>query len=189
MKVINREYLKLITQAKTILKDIDNYKMDIANMAIKACTIKLGGHIRGFYSVANFADDIGLNRKTLSCWIHSRKIQKELAKKRIIINDETQLNNIRKILRGDHTRGVSRVDKYSDTMGVIDAYRKSKSVTKEDREICWQIDRVKILRFKLSSLVLSTMSKENLMSLRNVLNECVEIIEQKTASQGDEGND
>ena len=171
MPTINKEYQALVYEAKETLKDIENSKMHIADLAIKACTIKLGGHLTGFYSITNFADDIGVNRKTLSCWIHNRKIQKELEKKKIVVKDETELNRIRIALREDSQGQQGNINKYSNNTFVLQAYEQNKKISIEDQHVRNMINSLGTIKFRLGSYILSKLDQENLKSVHTLIQE------------------
>lgn len=40
-------------------------------MALKVCEIRHGGRSDKYYTMSDFADDIGVNRKTLQQWVHT----------------------------------------------------------------------------------------------------------------------
>ena len=171
MKLLNREYELLVLAAKKTIGEIENYKLHIADLAIKACNIKLGGHLTGFYSVSNFADDVGINRKTLSCWIHNRKIQVELKKKKIKVTDEHELNKVRLVLRADTGNSHGRVNKYSDPRSVVKAYTKNKTVNPEDRDVANMIASLGTIKFRIGSYALSKLDQDNLINVHQLIME------------------
>lgn len=63
-------YEGYVTAAKLKLKSIESIQHEIASMAIKVCEIRHGGASGEYYTLSQFADDIGVNRKTLSNWVH-----------------------------------------------------------------------------------------------------------------------
>lgn len=177
MKIINVEYERLVIEAKENLQEIENFKMKIADLAIKACTIKLGGHVRGFYSITNFGDDIGVNRKTLSCWIHNRKIQVELQKKKITVEDETELNKIRLTLREQDQGGKWNMGKYSEPVKVLGAYEKSNKKTQEDRMVENMLTSLGTINFRLDSYVLPKLNQENLENVKTLATQTLRILD------------
>jgi hypothetical protein len=62
---------RMVEHAKTLLKHREEAKWEICKIALKVCYIppKKGGRYDGKYSITNFAEDIKMHRKTLSCWI------------------------------------------------------------------------------------------------------------------------
>jgi len=169
MQVINQEYQRLVSAAIRTLKEVESSKMHVADLAIKACTIKLGGHLTGFYSITNFADDIELNRKTLSCWIHNRKIQIELEKKKVKVDVESDLNKIRIILRGEQQGQQGNINKYSDPSAVIRAYEKSNKISPEDQKIKNMIVNLGTIKFRIGSYVLPKLEQDSLKEVYSLV--------------------
>lgn len=75
-KVSKQELSTIVAHAKDLLKRRDAMKWEICRYALKVCFIsdRKAGNYRGKYSITNFATDIGMNRKTLSCWILEYRI-------------------------------------------------------------------------------------------------------------------
>lgn len=121
-------YQSLVEAAKELVQKTDLTKLQIAQLAIRACTIRHGGRSTGFYTLTMFARDIGVSFKQLSRWVityktvvskipneiktnedwnKASKISEKLRKKRVLINDingtkggKTQ-NNIDQMLSSD----------------------------------------------------------------------------------------
>ena len=71
----------MIRHARDLIKKRMESKWEICKIAIKVCHIaeKKGGRFpTDAYSITNFAEDIGMNRKTLSCWLLDYEIYKKL---------------------------------------------------------------------------------------------------------------
>jgi hypothetical protein len=65
-----QEYLSYVSLAKGLLSEIKSHQAKIAFYATKVCEIKHGGRTASsVYTISKFAEDIGMNRKTLSEWI------------------------------------------------------------------------------------------------------------------------
>lgn len=173
MKTMNIKYQKLVSAAISITKDIKNSKIAIADLAIKACKIKLGGQLVGFYSLTNFADDIGVNRKTLSTWVHARKIQKTLKKQNINVETENQLNKIAVVMKSKGNGTHNRVEKYSDTKLVLEAHAESNSLSVEDVNIKTMLTTAKLTHFRIDSYVLSELNQDELKSIMLLLTKTV----------------
>jgi len=71
---MSAQYLKLVDKAKFLLTKKEMIKMEIAQMALEVCTIKHGGISKGFYTLQDFAKDIGIDRKKLSDWTLTYKM-------------------------------------------------------------------------------------------------------------------
>lgn len=69
--VSEKEHNRMIEHAKLLLKKRDEAKWEICRIALEICYIppKKGGRYDDKYSITDMAEDIGMNRKTLSCWI------------------------------------------------------------------------------------------------------------------------
>ena len=62
-------YTDLVKEATVLLRTAQLYRLKVAKMAIKACTIRHGGKSTGYYTLTDFAKDIGCSRKDLSEWV------------------------------------------------------------------------------------------------------------------------
>lgn len=80
-KVSVNEHVRLVNHAKSLVAKYVEAKWDICEIAIKLCFIKdtKGGRVpKGAYTITDFADEISINRKTLSCWILDYMVYKKL---------------------------------------------------------------------------------------------------------------
>jgi hypothetical protein len=80
-RVSKVEHNRLVAHAKEMLKLHLHYKWEVCKVAVKVCHLpdKKGGRIpKGAYSITDLADDIKINRKTLSCWILDFEIYQKL---------------------------------------------------------------------------------------------------------------
>lgn len=76
---------RMIAHARELLETRNNAKWDICKIAIELCYIQKGGRPpKGAYTITKFAEDIGMNRKTLSCWI----LDYEFASEAVDLNDK-----------------------------------------------------------------------------------------------------
>lgn len=66
---IGGSYTDLVNEARMLVVKTELFKLKIAKLAIKACTIRHGGNSTGFYTLSNFAQDTGIPRKKLSEWV------------------------------------------------------------------------------------------------------------------------
>jgi len=62
-------YSDLVEEGKSLINAVDLFKLKIAKLAVKACTIRHGGRSSGYYTLSDFAKDIGVDRKKLSDWV------------------------------------------------------------------------------------------------------------------------
>ena len=80
-KVPVAEHNRMIAHAKTLIHRYLEAKWELCEIALKLCHVpnKKGGRIqKGTYTITNFADDIGMNRKTLSCWMLDYEVYSKL---------------------------------------------------------------------------------------------------------------
>lgn len=171
---MNCEYNALVKKAKTMLKRREEIRMQVADLALEACTIKLGGQMQGFYTAKQFADDVGMSRNTLCTWIQSRRIQLELEKNNIktTIKD---VNKIRGVMERTPARGSERITRYSD----IDKINAARKVTDNpnDGELQYMYKKVDAVRFFLRTHQLNEMDTEKIARIRVMLSDCLELID------------
>ena len=110
----NIKYLKLVTQARELSLQRKNVQFQIADLALKACTIKHGGRSGHLYTMSNFCDDAGLSRKSVSRWIQERKIFNTLQKEKNKTLLMPEIRKIRDILQRDKKQGTDGQSKYED---------------------------------------------------------------------------
>ena len=70
---IGSTYYDLVEEAKDLLLKRDLFKLKIAKLAIKACTIRHGGRSGELYTLNKFSEDCGIHRKRLSAWVLTYK--------------------------------------------------------------------------------------------------------------------
>lgn len=101
-------YEKAVKKARGLVREREKMKWKIAKLAYDTCEVVIGGHhnkTKEIYSLTKFADDIGVNRKTLSDWVHNYEIRLHLHDLGKIsgttthLSDETVINETRKKLR------------------------------------------------------------------------------------------
>lgn len=69
-KTTQDEYQFYVTKGREAVMSIECYQVKVAAMATKVCEINHGGRARSTtYTLSKYANDIGLNRKTLSEWV------------------------------------------------------------------------------------------------------------------------
>lgn len=69
METTKKTYSECVIAAKDMLKRIEAYQVKIAECAISACDIRHGGISGGYYTIKDFAQDIGMAYKTLQSWV------------------------------------------------------------------------------------------------------------------------
>lgn len=111
-------YTDLVEEAKHLLRATDLFKLKIAKMAIKACTIRHGGRSSGYYTLVDFARDVGCDRKGLSEWV--------LTYKRVVVHMEAQILTERDF---NTARRVSdRIAKEATAIRKVQGNAKSKQI-------------------------------------------------------------
>lgn len=76
MQSRNKLYHEYVIEARRLVEDIENNKKRVALMALEVCDIRHGGRTpSGRYTLGKFAEDIGINRKTISAWIQLVQIE------------------------------------------------------------------------------------------------------------------
>ncbi len=170
---MNCNYNKLVKQAKTMLKKREEIRMKVADLALEACTIKLGGQRKGFYTAKQFADDIGMSRNTLSSWIQARRIQLELEKHNIKTNIK-DVNKIRKVMERTPAKGDERITRYSD----IDAINTARKVAEspDNGELQYMYEKADAVRFFLRTHQLSSLDAEKLRRMQTILIDSLNLI-------------
>jgi hypothetical protein len=64
-----KTYQEYVELGKAIVDQVNDRQMKICSYAIEVCTIRHGGKSAGFYTLKDYANDIGLNNKTLNQWM------------------------------------------------------------------------------------------------------------------------
>jgi len=113
MRKQNIEYMRIISQVRQLVKDKKNIEFTIADLAMKACTIRHGGISSDLYTMTDFCNDTDLSRKSVSRWIQHRKIDLTLKKNKKKASPP-EVKKIAKILSKDSKLGTDGQSKYED---------------------------------------------------------------------------
>jgi len=155
-----RKYRSAVAEAKNLLATLEKAKMRIAQLAYENCEVILGGHAVGDrYSLSMFASDIGVNRKTLSDWVHNYEIKLRIEEeskknknlKKVLADGsdspktQKQLNEIRKILRSKK----GGLKKNITPAKVAEAAQQLINFTEEDRNIAFYKKQIMTLEYAL----------------------------------------
>lgn len=65
---LNR-YNSLVDEGKKLVGSIRSHQVKLAHLATQVCTIRHGGISNAFYTIKDFAKDIGINPKTLQDYV------------------------------------------------------------------------------------------------------------------------
>lgn len=165
------KYEKLVIQAKGFIKNINENQMKVASYALAACTIKMGYKHSESYTLADFARDIGLPKRTLYDWVQQRKIQSCLDTNNVSIRNTTELRKIALALRAHKLPQSEQPLKYSDSKKVMKAYKTMQKMSNEDVEMERMIKHLKTINFKLSSYKISMLRKRQLNTIETLMME------------------
>ncbi len=61
-------YADYVSMGKEIVKRVDVYQARLAFYACRVCQIRHGGHSDGYYTITDYANDLGINKKSLQQW-------------------------------------------------------------------------------------------------------------------------
>lgn len=117
----NTDYKNYVALAKKELKKIEGHQIRICQYALKVVTIRHGGKSNGYYTIKDYANDIGMPSKTLQNWLLIyRNVAMKLNKP---ITTNKEFEKARKI--NDALKHVRALDnKSNDRVGTRDAYKK-----------------------------------------------------------------
>ncbi len=66
---MKKSYNQYVEEAKGFLKNIEETKFKISKLALEVCQIRHGGISTQYYTLKDFAGDIGMKPKTLQNWV------------------------------------------------------------------------------------------------------------------------
>jgi len=64
-------YNYYVDLGKGLINKIEGHQVLIAGYAVAVCDIRHGGKSSGYYTLTNYAKDIGMNKKTLQNWVQA----------------------------------------------------------------------------------------------------------------------
>ncbi len=166
-------YFSKVSEAKGILKKIKDYKRKVAIIALEVCDIRHGGISHNIYTITDFASDIGMNRKTLSEWIQTVKIERSTG----IKIPEGKIKETRDSARAT---GIpindliqSDPDRLKDIVTrVID--------NEEESAVFKTLNILSNLRFIIKQYDLKSFNPDNLNKIKKSLNEAIIEFNEKT---------
>jgi len=62
-------YTTYVDMGKKLVEKISAHKVQVCKYALAVCEIRNGGPSDDYYTLGNYADDIGIKRKTLTNWV------------------------------------------------------------------------------------------------------------------------
>lgn len=100
----DKDYQNYVDLAKKEIKQIEGHQIRICEYAEKVCTIRHGGRSNGYYTLTDFANDIGLPVKTLQNWMLTyRNVIKKLDKTLTTSKEFHQAQKVESYLREART--------------------------------------------------------------------------------------
>lgn len=149
----SEKYKNSVKKAKLLYKEIQKNQLAIAKLAYETCEIIVGGHQVGTrYSLTMFAEDAGINRKTLSDWVHNYEIhliaKNKLKSKKLNpskLNNQKDLNAIRLILR----KQEGGLTQNKTPAKILDAYEKICERSDDARRIAALARSIKNLEYNI----------------------------------------
>lgn len=189
----DNQYQKYVELGKQSLGYIKDYQMTISRYALAVCDIRHGGPSKNIYTIGKYAEDIGMNQKTLQNWI---AIYRDVVKK--LDKDEKEVNwssatKVSNLLREEQT-GLNKVTGKEKT---ITGYKKNvepkrirtlyekiedgeKPFESEFQSIC---QRTKHAKFLLKKRDLEIINDHQKLYLMELLDECSDLINDHLTSK------
>jgi transposase-like protein len=147
-------YKQLVEKARSLVKQRETLKYEIAKIANEACVIKYGGPVgKEDYTVTKFANDIGVNPNTLHRWRREYSLVISKIQESGKVNRKALENTLKRVGRETDKKEVSRIYQAE----------KEKLKTPEDYQFADIIKRLKNIDFAINhSLVLSKINKDDI---------------------------
>ncbi len=175
-----------VAQAKYTLDLIGSYQYKLAKMACEICDIRHGGISTHLYTVTDFANDIGMNSKTLQNWV---SVYRTITKKcGISITTESDWKKARlamQLIKHEKRRRNKSDGKTSKYRNELDA-----SVIKnlfygigDEKPVQLKIDRIleafRHSKFTLEQANVSEVNKDSMYEIRKLCSEVGMLIDEK----------
>ncbi len=177
-------YQDYVDHARKLLSQIESHQAQIAEIALKVCEIRHGGPSEGVYTLSRFADDIGLERRTLSNWVALyRDIILKAGIKKPTPEEWAAARITGRILKNEATVANKR-----------DGQAKSKGARASDQEILKLFEKVQgderknLIRFErlytaaknnnhlIETIDLNLFEKERIISVKSYLEESLNLL-------------
>lgn len=193
-------YEKYVIHGKNVaerLKSLENSvhacQVEIARLALKVCEIRHGGISNDLYTITRFADDIGINRKTVSNWtlVHRGVIEKigidevsaedwsaAMATTKLLKNERTAINASNNDIGGKQLRNRDIPDEVVRDIFTKIRNDKNTPILKFDRIY----SQAKHLRSMIRDTDLSECSLSKMESVESFLAEALSCIKTKIKS-------
>jgi hypothetical protein len=142
---MEQRWNRYVESAKPFVINMTKARMAIATLAMKACTIHYGGgdhwkKFNGVYTLKRFAQEIGLNYKTLGNWVCTyRNVLEKLPDG---VYDETKYEAARRV--------ANKVNRNTPAEAVTLLYKKELSSSRDREYLVKGIKRLKTLHYYLT---------------------------------------
>lgn len=90
-------YQEYVEAAKRLVNRIDCFQGKIAEYAMAVCQIRHGGRSDGYYTLTDFAEDVGITGKQLSRWVGIYRVSLSVGIKNPTTKDWTTLTKMKQI--------------------------------------------------------------------------------------------
>lgn len=106
-------YQEYVEAAKKLVNRVDCFQAKIAEYAVAVCQIRHGGRSSEFYTLTNFAEDVGLPMRRLSRWVAIYKVSLSAGVKNPTKLDWTVASKVKqledmRIVSENHSTGTPR---------------------------------------------------------------------------------
>lgn len=183
-----KTYEELVELAKKEIIAIEGHEIRICELAMQVVTIRHGGRSNGYYTVTDFAKDIGMSHKTLQNWLLTyRNVVMKLDKK---ISTSKEFKNARKVEEYLRTERTLKNQIAQKPPGTRHAYNspvpeeKVRSIYKTlehgdkpfEGEFAGMIRGAKHIKHLLTTRDLRIIPDDQLLQLMTILDEASELI-------------
>lgn len=181
-ELVYDDYVKL---GKEIVDQVKDKQIKICALAMKVCTIRHGGRSSGYYTMTDYAKDIGLNNKTLNQWmlIYRNVVMKlsELQRESLIWNNASRVENILAECRtiDNSIDGKKRRKNFKDKIPkerVQKLYNDFTEAKPFENEFINMVQHMKSFKALLEKRDLSIIDEKRMLFFMEILDECSDIV-------------
>ena len=190
----HKTYDECVEIGKQIVNSVNDKQMRICELAMEVCTIRHGGRSDKFYTMKDFAKDIGLNNKTLNQWmliyrnvvlkLSDKQLENMTWKQASKVNENLEeTNTIENTLKGTPRKRPAPSKKLIPAEKVrklYDEYLEEKPFLNEFLSMVKQTKHSKNL---LQKRDLSIVQTSHLTHLMELLDQCSDIINEHLTNQ------
>lgn len=155
----DRYYKRQVALAKALIQEYLENKWKICKIAMDVCEIRVGRHLAKTKkpSLSQFANDIGMNRKTLIHWtIEYRKVYLKLNEKQ------------KKALKAEDIRIISRIVKSDATQREIDKQVKRRDLNRSESLFERRLKNLVLLANYFDTLNYDMLEKEQVEGIKRL---------------------